>query len=454
MASHGATTSEGVVPHGSAPFQAASEGEAPHGSAPSQTTGEEQSNKLGDCSVGIFLKQECHKASHKVQPALLFEEDVMEDEWKLILARVDKNVTSICAHHAKVFIEYYSVYYGKRCCDPLNLHQKRKSLKKSKTLRSITYDLYTDCVNNGINVTPGKVMCITCFLEVNGLLNAQEAEPEDIVVQEEHEDTQDEAQEEESYEPLPSIHLEDMEEICRFLELTPIKHTLRLSKPRRVAKAKRKLSQIEDAAKKKLHAALELEDEKSVPEEESNMQKAMRLASDYEHLIDDIKSKMSLMESRAEQVQLLTFAPIGWSGNKIATEFKVSRYLAYKSVHLRKEKGIMPEIGAKQGVKLPQATLEAVDIIYHDDEFTRSFPGMKDSLSVKIGDNRVRKQKRLVLCDLKDLHTAYLDRVKENPQLKIGFSTFAKLRPKWCVLAGSPGTHSVCVCTYHQNVKQ
>ena len=33
------------------------------------------------------------------------------------------------------------------------------------------------------------------------------------------------------------------------------------------------------------------------------------------------------------------------------------------------------------------------------------------------------------------------------------FSKFASLRPKECVLAGESGTHSVCVCTIHQNVK-
>lgn len=41
----------------------------------------------------------------------------------------------------------------------------------------------------------------------------------------------------------------------------------------------------------------------------------------------------------------------------------------------------------------------------------------------------------------------------QHPDIKIGFSKFCTLRPKWCVLAGSSGTHSVCVCTYHQNVK-
>ena len=35
----------------------------------------------------------------------------------------------------------------------------------------------------------------------------------------------------------------------------------------------------------------------------------------------------------------------------------------------------------------------------------------------------------------------------------MGFSKFAELRPKHCVLAGASGTHSVCVCTIHQNVK-
>lgn len=35
----------------------------------------------------------------------------------------------------------------------------------------------------------------------------------------------------------------------------------------------------------------------------------------------------------------------------------------------------------------------------------------------------------------------------------IGFSTFCTLRPKWCVTVGAKGTHNVCVCIEHQNVK-
>ena len=58
-------------------------------------------------------------------------------------------------------------------------------------------------------------------------------------------------------------------------------------------------------------------------------------------------------------------------------------------------------------------------------------------------------QKWLLLCDLKELYAAF----KQNyPHLKTGFSKFCSLRPKWCVLVGCSGTHSVCVCTNHQNV--
>ena len=40
-----------------------------------------------------------------------------------------------------------------------------------------------------------------------------------------------------------------------------------------------------------------------------------------------------------------------------------------------------------------------------------------------------------------------------HPEMKCSFSKFATLRPKHCVLAGSSGTHSVCVCAIHENVK-
>ncbi|XP_065684929.1 uncharacterized protein LOC136097009 [Hydra vulgaris] len=74
-------------------------------------------------------------------------------------------------------------------------------------------------------------------------------------------------------------------------------------------------------------------------------------------------------------------------------------------------------------------------------------PGKKDCVSV--GEKKYMS-KKLILCNLKELYVAYKTKY---PGHKIGFSKFCSLRPKWCILAGPKGTHSVCVCTIHQNVK-
>ena len=55
----------------------------------------------------------------------------------------------------------------------------------------------------------------------------------------------------------------------------------------------------------------------------------------------------------------------------------------------------------------------------------------------------------LVLCNLhKLLHINFKER---DLDVKIGFSKFCTFCPKWCGIAGSSGTHLVCVFTTHQN---
>ena len=56
---------------------------------------------------------------------------------------------------------------------------------------------------------------------------------------------------------------------------------------------------------------------------------------------------------------------------------------------------------------------------------------------------------------MKSLHIEFkiCEFKKLNPEHPIGLTRFSELRPKYCVLAGARGTHSVCVCTDHQNFK-
>ncbi|EFN85912.1 hypothetical protein EAI_10824, partial [Harpegnathos saltator] len=94
---------------------------------------------------------------------------------------------------------------------------------------------------------------------------------------------------------------------------------------------------------------------------------------------------------------------------------------------------------------------------YEDDENSRMMPNQKDVITVIHNGEKRKKQKRLMLCDIISLHNQFKMRKFFNkekfPHFQISFSKFAELRPKWCVSAGSNGTHTVCVCTIHQNFK-
>ena len=88
--------------------------------------------------------------------------------------------------------------------------------------------------------------------------------------------------------------------------------------------------------------------------------------------------------------------------------------------------------------------------IFLSDNIGRQIPGMKDFVSIFLDGRKQHVQKHLVLCSLKEAYEVFK---ADHQGIKIGFSNFAELRPRQCVLAGSIGTHSVCVCTTHQNVK-
>ena len=69
-------------------------------------------------------------------------------------------------------------------------------------------------------------------------------------------------------------------------------------------------------------------------------------------------------------------------------------------------------------------------------------PGKKDFVSTTVEVKHVHIQKRLVLNNLREVYHEFKEKF---PARKVGFSKFAELWPKHCVLAGASGTRSVCV---------
>lgn len=105
----------------------------------------------------------------------------------------------------------------------------------------------------------------------------------------------------------------------------------------------------------------------------------------------------------------------------------------------------------RSGRKLSVETEDLVRKFYLREDVSRVMPGKKDFISVKLNDGkRSHIQKQLLLCNIDELYQKFKN---EYPDIKVGLTKFFTFRPKQCILAGDPGTHLVCVCTYHQNVK-
>ena len=138
--------------------------------------------------------------------------------------------------------------------------------------------------------------------------------------------------------------------------------------------------------------------------------------------------------------------PKSWSVKRIQEEFNATNYMAS---HARTPFSLisslaMPDL--KRGHALAEKTVHLVHSFHQSDEVSRVMPDRK----VREGEGQVHVQKRLVLCNLQELYTIFKD---QHPSDHTGFSKFASLRPKHCVLAGASWTYTVCVCTYHQSVK-
>lgn len=172
----------------------------------------------------------------------------------------------------------------------------------------------------------------------------------------------------------------------------------------------------------------------------------------YDEMIQQLHDKFDKeTTSRQDKIQILTVLPQSLSINEVMSEFAASRRMIQIAKQLYSETGVISTPTAKAGKVLDPTTSATVQAFYLDDENSRVLAGKKDFVSVKKpSGQRERIQKRLVLCNLKELHRNFRDKY---PEIEIGFSRFATLRPPFCVLAGQSGTHTVCVCTSHHNVK-
>ena len=307
--------------------------------------------------------------------------------------------------------DFALVYMAQSCCNPFDIPGHSWS-SRTKNLRPVTAWM----CERAPQISIGSKICDTCRKKLN-------KEPPVLIP--EPDSPSSEAEEPEVYVHTPEA-VASLNMCLADLGETPYPHI----KARGKKYSRQKVEKITEAMKRTIISG--------------------ETTDDGSEMIQQLKEKFRSTAQRSEQLQILTVLPKSLSLKKIQQEFGVSNYMARKSKDLVKQKGVLSLPGPKPGPSLLPETVEIVHAFYEHDDISQVMPGKKDFVSVKQEGKRVHVQKRLMLSNLREVYHEFKEKF---PDRKIGFSKFAELRPKHCILAGASGTHSVCVCTIYQNVK-
>ncbi|KAG1662397.1 Ribosome biogenesis protein NOP53 [Nymphon striatum] len=375
------------------------------------------SGGLTSCDVSQHLAgnvSSCHSSSYSSEQGFISVDELSSNEKVLLMHRigiqsaVGVNPSNICYHHKMTLLDYFDKL-ERTCCDPLNVH--KKSSRKSP--RSINMDMALYLSRQGNKkIKPGQKLCLSCRKKCCLQQNEQEMENE------------------ENHSDIPygthQTNQDQLSVIFTAVGCSPFKAT-RVGERDRSSYAKRKLSQMTEKCEELL-----------LPYGlDAGEEKGCKNCNDLDDMVYELKEKCAI-SPRTMQLQILTLAPPSWTKQKTMEIFEVTKHMARK-----------PE-NYKKGKVLSETVMQTVENFYQNDEISCLMPGKSDCVSVKIGGEKKHVQKRLLLANIKEIYGEYK---LKYPEIRIGFSKFCELRPKWCITVGASGTHSVCVCTIHQNVK-
>lgn len=316
---------------------------------------------------------------------------------------------------------------SKFCVDPFKRHKN----KIKKSLRYVTQSMIVK--NPELNLQMHNKICISCRTKLAKDQDKPELSPSKSPLKSSDDESINSVHEDDA---AIEYQVSELNQSLIALKETPIKKA-RLIHSKMYAK--KKVQKMKVSVKRKLEVAT------GHPLSDSN--------SDHteNEILQQLKEKFNETTSRSEKLTILTILPKSWTKKKIIDEFKCSDYMSRQVKNLVKEKGVLSTPNIRIGKRLGSEHISTVIKFYHSEDVAREMPGMKDFVSVKGTDGiRERKQKFLILTNLKEAYQLFKEKY---PHIKIGFSKFAELRPKECVLPGASGTHTVCVCTIHQNVK-
>ncbi|KAJ8688649.1 hypothetical protein QAD02_024444 [Eretmocerus hayati] len=331
--------------------------------------------------------------------------------------------------------------HERKCCDPFNKHSKKIKTNLFKISQGI-HNTY----KHGIYLIPGFKLCLKCLYDkLPSWLKENSApmneSPDTEVSGLNSESTIYPSQSSDSSAKLveSSIITEaTTQSINSLLGVLEIDNKF---EGRNVSK--RYLNDVYEDIKEPVRKKLRVFDPNFQTVEEQN-------ANDIKEMTDQVIERLKTCRTNAERCFALSVLPKSWTTSEIVERIGVTRYLAEKSIKIAAENGILYKPSVKSGKKIDPSTITLIRNFYESDDVSRVMPGKNDCKSYKVDDVKEKHQKKLLLGNLREIYY----RFKEcNPNVKVGFSRFAMERPLHCIIAGGAGTHSVCVCKMHQNMK-
>jgi hypothetical protein len=98
------------------------------------------------------------------------------------------------------------------------------------------------------------------------------------------------------------------------------------------------------------------------------------------------------------------------------------------------DQGIVSSPNLKPSKTLSEVTVEGMKSFYNSDKVSRVIPGKRDYISITVSGINIHEQKLLLLCNLKELYCHFKN---SHPGVKEGFSKFAFLCPRNCIMPGA-----------------
>lgn len=395
------------------------------------------------CSFGQLLSSHnlknspCHKTWYKKESGFLKVSELQKEDLELLMWRsgLKKEVetadvmkdtnNTVCFHHHSMFLSCYEVKQ-KKCNNPFGLHSKsKKKLRQGQYTIPLAMAEALDQNTLHAALIPGQKLCKDCWRKAKAMQEQSESSSCSDSISEDCNDSS-------------IVVLDSSLAACG---VSPFKSKGKTQRQKETH-AQKKVSQ----AAKNLETAFSTSGINLASTSKTTNSETPSDESDLDQMMMELKQKFLESNSYSEKIQLLTLKPQSWTIQQTVNYFETTTYLVKQSIKLKKEEGILsvPKRNIRPGVD--EETLKKVADFYEDAEYSREMPGAKDYVSIGF---KVHHQKRLLLCNLKELYAAFQIKF---PECKIGFSKFCSLRPKWCIVVGSSGGHNVCVCAIHQNV--